>query len=249
MHTPAPLESLLAAAEAARDFRGWVFPFDARELDAPPPWDYREEVRRVGADARTALDLGTGGGERLGGMRRVLPATLVATESWEPNLVVARDRLRPLGVHVVRYTHTHLPFRDAVFDLVLSRHEEILPAEVVRVLRPGGVFLTQQVGAGNWGEIRTHFSRATRWPDHEREYANELRAAGLEVRTQNHSQRVAYGSLAEVVFMLQAAPWEVPGFDVLDDLAALRALEAAQCGPDGLVLTEHRYLLSARMPL
>jgi hypothetical protein len=67
------------------------------------------------------LDIDTGGGEVLASLQP-LPATTVATEGWEPNLPVARDRLAPFGVDVRRHDGTDpLPARDGEFDLVLNR--------------------------------------------------------------------------------------------------------------------------------
>lgn len=39
-----------------------------------------------------------------------------------------------------------LPFKDSSFDVVANRHESFDVGEVYRVLRPGGYFVTQQVG-------------------------------------------------------------------------------------------------------
>ena len=43
-----------------------------------------------------------------------------------------------------------LPFPVESFDLVVSRHPvEVRWAEIARVLRPGGRYLSQQIGAGS----------------------------------------------------------------------------------------------------
>ena len=44
-----------------------------------------------------------------------------------------------------------LPFEDSSFSLVVSRHESYVASEVARVLRPGGLFLTQQLGGDSNG--------------------------------------------------------------------------------------------------
>ncbi|MGI8926944.1 MAG: methyltransferase domain-containing protein [Tepidiformaceae bacterium] len=123
-------------AERARAFTGWDLPVQARVLDAGQPWDYAEEVRRLGAFASAAVDFGTGGGERLAEMRDGLPARLIATEEWHVNAPIARNWLRPLGVPVIRADSLRPPFADASFDLVLSRHEAISTREVARIVRP-----------------------------------------------------------------------------------------------------------------
>ena len=97
------------------------------------------------------------------------------------NAPVARDRLRPLGVDVVNASSERTPWADASFDLVLSRHEAIEPAEIARILRPGGVFLTQQVAKEQWQELSAFFPDRTVFPDHFDDYRREFEAAGLAV--------------------------------------------------------------------
>lgn len=242
------LDELRSAVREAQGFTGWVFPFSPTPLDAPPAWEYVRDAKRAAVGSRSALDLGTGGGERLAAMRAFLPGRVVAAEGWPPNLSVARARLRPLGIDVVRYSPAALPFADQTFDVVLSRHEEISPREVGRVLAPGGRLVTRQVGIANWPEIHEHFPRATKWDDHESRYSRDLKALGLEVETKDHHCRVAYRSLADVAFVLAVTPWTIPDFDVEKDFVALQALERSCLGPEGLILTEHRYLLTASKP-
>lgn len=243
----AAIERLRPWVERARGFSGWDFDLlGERHLGPPMPWDYDEHVRGLARGVHAVLDIGTGGGERLESLRDALPRTVVATEEWHVNAPVARERLRPLGVEVVRSSSLVLPCVDRAFDLVINRHSGFNPAEVVRVLRPGGVFLTQQVGRGNWGEIRARFPRATEWGDSLGRYSEEFRALGFNVSVQEHRERVAYPSLGEFVYMLAVASWTIPDFDVEHDIDALLALEEDCQTGEGFVVTEDRYLLTAR---
>ncbi|MGH2631858.1 MAG: class I SAM-dependent methyltransferase, partial [Tepidiformaceae bacterium] len=223
--------------ERARGFSGWDLGFiGVRLLDAGLPWDYEaiaaERVHRAGK----IVDFGTGGGEVLA---RVLAlsdgraGSVIATEQWRVNAPLARDRLRPLGVPVLRCDSERPPLRDASVDLVLSRHEAIDPAEVDRVLTPGGRFLTQQVTPDVWSELRRFFPRATVFPDHYRGYARWFEAHGYGVTLQRHDYRVAWASLGELVVNLLVTPWTIPDFDVARDIEALLALEAALTTPEG----------------
>ena len=83
------------------------------------------------------------------------PPVLVATEGWPPNAALARQRLAPIGGTVVDVGEdADLPFADASFDLVVSRHPVVVRwDEVARVLSPGGTYLSQQVGAGTVREL------------------------------------------------------------------------------------------------
>jgi hypothetical protein len=131
---------------------------------------------------------------------------------------------------------------------VLARHEAVEPAEVDRVLAPGGTFLTQQVCPEHWPELKRFIPRATVFPDHWQSYPRWFREHGYEVRAQRLDYRVAFASIADLVFMLLVSPWEIPGFDVERDGRALLALERELSTPDGIVLSEGRYLLEARKP-
>jgi len=129
----------------ARALEGWTLAHQPQPLGAPPPWDYEQRARELAAKAHAVLDLGTGGGEVLS---RILPGftgRAVATEEWGRNAPVAARCLQPLGVSVLQADSYQLPFGPAGFDLVLDRHEALRPAEVARVLAPGGTLLTQQI--------------------------------------------------------------------------------------------------------
>jgi SAM-dependent methyltransferase len=245
----AAIQRLHPFAERARSFEGWSFAgLGTRHLGPPLPWSYDAIVRDVATAATSILDLGTGGGERLAALRDALPSAVVATEEWSVNAPVAHHRLAPLGVGVVRASSWDPPFASAAFDLVIDRHEAFEPAEVERILRPGGSFITQQVGPANWPELNAHFPRRTDFSAEHARYAPTLRELGMDVQLREHRERVAYPSLGEFVYMLAVASWTIPGFDVERDIDALLALERDCLTDEGFVVTEERYLLTARKP-
>ena len=243
------LERLRPYVERARSFTGWdLSHIPVRLLESGPPWDYEQLVREYGQQARSALDMGTGGGEALAELRDALPARLVATEEWHLNAPVARRRLAPLGVEVVHCSDLRLPFADGSFDLVINRHEWLDPADIARVLRPGGRVITQQVGANYWRELGRHFPRRTDFGEIYGDYTSGFAAAGLHVTGRKHDYTAAYASLGDIIYMLAIAPWEIPDFDLERDLDALLALEADCRTADGIVLTESRFLIVAEKP-
>jgi len=58
----------------------------------PLSWNYRNEVKFRIYGISSLLDMGTGGGEFLSSLSP-LPANTCATEGYEPNIPVARNRL------------------------------------------------------------------------------------------------------------------------------------------------------------
>lgn len=205
----------------AEPAEGWDFSTFGSALQTDnPPWDYGELARDVLAGAGSALDLGTGGGEILLGLGDALPPVTVATEGWEPNIEVARAALAPLDVEVVRYdseTDPRLPFADATFDAVINRHESYVAAEVHRVLRPGGSFLTQQVDGRSFEELQALFGGQSAYPHITlAELGAEAADAGLTVeQTWDWTGTTRLADVDNLVGYARMVPWEVPeDFDV-----------------------------------
>lgn len=222
----------------------------ARHLDPGTPWDYEAVVRKRVSAATTVLDMGTGDGNVLSRIADGVGARIVATEEWTASLPLARRHLAPLRIDVVHAQSVRLPFADASFGTVINKHEELNPAEVARVLAPGGAVVTQQVGPDNWPEIGRYFPRRHDFGDLFAAYRDGFAAAGLRIiQARVHSERVAFGSLGDVVYMLLVTPWDVVDFDPAEEIDALLALEDGCRSPQGVVLTEQRFIIEAEKPV
>jgi SAM-dependent methyltransferase len=245
-------EDLVAEGEAV-PVEGWDFSwFEGRATEERSPWGYArlmgERMGRVAA----ALDIETGGGEVLATVPRP-PRLLVATESWPPNVAVAHRRLAPLGAQLVAAADAPaLPFVTGAFDLVVSRHPVvILWDEIVRVLRPGGTYLSQQIGPGTNREL-TDFMMGPQ-PVNQRRSTESLRAAaeaaGLDVvDLQSCALRVEFYDVAAVVHFLRKVHWTVPDFAVRKYDQRLRAMHEHIEREGAFVSTARRVLLEARKP-
>jgi SAM-dependent methyltransferase len=143
-----------------------------------------------------------------------------------------------------------LPFAPDSFDLILNRHSALDPADIARILTPGGSVLTQQVGNDNWDDIRPYFPQKTDWGDHYTRYREGFRANGLTIFDDRwHKTPAAFDSLGDFVYCLCVANWEAPGLDPLgNDLETLLQMERDLTTAEGFVVTETRYILEARKP-
>jgi SAM-dependent methyltransferase len=243
----------LVAEGAVAPVDGWDFSwFAGRATEQRPPWGYARLMALHMARASAALDVETGGGEVLATVAP-RPPLLVATESWPPNVALAWDRLRPLDAQVVAVADAPtLPFAAASFDLVVSRHPVVvLWDEIARVLRPGGTYLSQQIGAGTNREL-TEFMmgpqpvNARRSPEHARAAAE---AAGLGVvDLRACALRVEFFDVAAVVCFLRKVPWTVPGFTPEAYLDRLRAVHRRIRREGRFVSTAQRLLVELRRP-
>jgi SAM-dependent methyltransferase len=243
----------LVAEGATVPVEGWDFSwFEGRATEERPPWGYAGLLRDHMARADAALDVETGGGEVLATLARP-PALLVATEGWWPNAQAARSRLRPLGAHIVAAADAPtLPFSDDSFDLVVSRHPVVvLWDEIARVLRPGGTYLSQQIGPGTNREL-IDFMMGPRPVNQSRSAASARARAeshGLEVvDLRECALRVEFFDVGAVVYFLRKVLWTVPGFTPGAYAGALRRLHEQIEREGCFVSTAQRLLVEARAP-
>jgi SAM-dependent methyltransferase len=232
---------------------GWDFSFlHGRIEDEPLPWSYPELATNLITGARRVLDVDTGGGELFGSLRP--PSGSVAVEPYPPNVPVAARRLEPLGVAVVERTTDTLPVDDAGFDLVLNRHGSLQAAEIHRVLAPGGVLLTQQVGARNDVEFNEALDLPATvdptTPSTVAELVAVVTDAGLIIDDVREARsRTRYLDIGAVIFQLRAVAWQVPGFDPVRHRERLRRLHDQIERTGGFEVQSQRFLLQARRPI
>jgi SAM-dependent methyltransferase len=243
----------LVAEGASVALEGWDFSwFEGRATEERPPWGYARLMAERMAHAEAALDIQTGGGEVLATVAR-RPSLLVGTEGWPPNVALARTRLLPLSVGVVAAADSPaLPFADASFDLVVSRHPVVvLWSETCRVLRSGGTYLSQQIGPGTNREL-TDFLMGPQPVDESRSAASAragATAAGLDiVDLQECVLRVEFFDIGAVVHFLRKVSWTVPGFTPEAYEPELRRLHERIERKGSFVSTARRFLVVARRP-
>ena len=253
MSTPAATFDELIAEGNAVPLEGWDFSwFEGRATEERPSWGYSRLLGQRMAEATSALDIQTGGGEVLAGIPKP-PPRLVATESWPPNVGVARRNLAPLGATVVEVPDApSFPFEDASFDLVVSRHPvNTWWDEIARVLTPGGTFLSQQIGDGTVRELREAMvgperPRPTRASD---DAAKAARAAGLTVLDlRQEALRTVFHDIAAVVYFLRKVVWIVPDFTVERYREQLWRVHEQICREGAFVAHAQRFLIEARKP-
>jgi SAM-dependent methyltransferase len=243
----------LVAEGAAVPVEGWDFTwFRGRATEQRPSWGYARLMAARMATATRALDLQTGGGEVLATIAKP-PPMLVATEGWPPNAALARRRLASLRAAVVEVSENDgLPFADDSFDLIVSRHPVTVPwDDIARVLSPGGVYLSQQVGHGSAREV-TDFMLGrqpvglARHPDRARSRAT---AAGLDVvDLRAKALRMEFFDIAAVIVFLRKVIWIVPGFTVEEYMHRLMALHQHIETNGSFVAHAQRFVIEAHRP-
>jgi SAM-dependent methyltransferase len=199
-------------------FTGWDFSFlYQRKTDAVVSWSYSSEVKKRLTGVSNLLDMGTGGGELLSTLVP-LPKQTYATEGYSPNLKIAEERLEPIGVKLVSMVHDQenrtLPFAPGYFDMVINRHECFTAQEIYRILKPTGVFLTQQ--CGGYGEVNLieFFIGKIEPMDWTVDIAaTQLEKAGFLISIKEEEfPEYRFYDIGAVVYYLKAIPWMVKDF-------------------------------------
>ena len=241
--------------EENEPFTGWDFSRLSGKLSHDiPPWSYEDMARKLLAASSSALDLGTGGGEKLLEFADVLPARTAATEGYRPNFILAQKRLEPLGIQVIESNDSleqQLPFGDGEFALVINRHTSFNALEVERVLAPGGTFLTQQVDGGNLADLSAVFDDEQPWPFFTLKFVLEkIAPTDLVVATaERWTGSVTFSDVGAVVYYLKAVPWTVSqGFSVEKHHVHLMELQR-RLEQDGVLSFQQKlFLVKARKP-
>lgn len=215
---PELFERLIREA-LAEEFSGWDFQYIAgRWKESPLPWDYTQIVREHIEPEISMLDMDTGGGEVLSSLQP-LPVNTYATEGYPPNIPVAQARLEPLGVHVVETQQEDiLPFGDGYFDLVINRHGSFHAPEVLRALKPNGLFITQQVGGKNNFQLNVLLQEK---PEFQYSYwtldwaTKRLMDAGFQILDKKEAfPDTIVTDIGALVFHLKIISWQVADFSV-----------------------------------
>jgi SAM-dependent methyltransferase len=243
----------LVAEGASVPVEGWDFSwFEGRATEERPPWGYSQLLAQRMATATAALDIQTGGGEVLAQIPQP-PPRLAATESWPPNVEIARRNLAPLGATVVAVDDdADLPFPADSFDLVVGRHPVVTRwDEIARVLTPAGTFLSQQVGAGSVREL-TDAMMGPQVPSQARSphrAADQAEAAGLAVQDlRTAGLEMRFYDIAAVVVFLRKVIWIVPGFTVDRYRTQLAEMHQRIQADGSFTAHSQRFLIEARKP-
>jgi SAM-dependent methyltransferase len=174
-------------------------------------------------------------------------------------VLVARDRIAASNqtIHLVVADAAALAFAGARFDRVLCRHATADPAEVVRVLRPGGIYLNQEVGARNtqnlfdafgWGSNWDQFAADVLPPRDRHTVAAEFEALGCRIlRSDEYEVGHAFSDLDSLVFFLRNAPFP-ERFDPERHVDGINWLLEHHRSHRGIETTEHRELLIVERP-
>ena len=248
-------KELISAWKAEEDIahiHGWDFShIDGRYREQDDlPWDYRAVIEKYLRPEMIILDIDTGGGEFLLSLHHPY-ANTAATENYPPNVEFCKETLLPLGIDFRPGDGKEkLPFNESSFDMVINRHGDFNAQEIYRVLKPGGLFITQQVGAENDRALVEILCGETviPFPDQyltltTRKFEN----AGFTIlRGEEVFRPIQFFDVGALVWFARIIQWEFPDFSVdthLENLLDAQKILEEHGTIDGSI---HRFLLVAQ---
>lgn len=246
------LKAIWKQEEDAAHIHGWDFSHihGRYEAEADLPWDYEALVRQYLKDGLDIMDYDTGGGEFLLSLNYPYDKTS-ATEGYPPNVRLCTEKLLPLGIHFKECCDpANIPFGDRSFDLILNRHGGFDAAEAFRLLRRGGVFLTEQVGGDNDRDLVELVLPGTGKPFPHltlEEQRKGFEAAGFQIiRAEEAYRPIKFYDVGAFVWFARVIEWEFPGFSVERCFDRLLDMQGVVDRAGALEGTIHRYLLIAQ---
>lgn len=250
--TAAEWKALWSAEEARAHVHGWDFsPIRGRfEEEHDLPWEYRALVRQYLREDMALLDYDTGGGEFLLSLCHPSART-AATEGYPPNVRLCQETLSPLGIDFRECSDPGaVPFPAESFDLILNRHGAFDPAELFRLLKPGGRFLTEQVGEDNDRDLVERVLPGTPKPFPHRNLREQRAAferAGFQIlRGEEAFRPILFHDVGAFVWFARVIQWEFPGFSVERCFDRLLSMQAELETSGEVRGTIHRYLILAQ---
>ena len=239
-------------SEEKKMFQGWDFSYiSKRKSEEPLPWNYDEIVHQYLNTNSTLLDMGTGGGEHLLTLKHPYNNTF-ATEAYPPNFEFCKRTLTPLGIDVRQvFNDKYLPFENDMFDIIINRQASFDMNEVYRLLKPKGLFITQQVGGLNNKELRRFLmSDFKETSNNEHNLKNNLiliEDKGLTIlKSDECFPKQKFLDVGAVVYYAKIIEWEFPDFSVNNSFKQLSILQTIVEKQGFIESKQHRFVIVAQ---
>ena len=238
--------------EKIAHIHGWDFSHinDRYNEEEDLPWDYQTVIEEYLKDDMKILDYDTGGGEFLLSLHHPYRNT-AATEGYPPNVELCKEILLPLGIDFMQcHDASDIPFEDASFDMMINRHGDFDPKECYRLLKPEGLFITQQVGSENDRDLVEMVlpDQPKPFPDlNLKIQRKKFEDAGFEIlRAQEVFRPICFYDIGAFVWFAHIIEWEFPGFSVERCFDRLLKMQEELDRNGKIAGTIHRYLIAVR---
>jgi hypothetical protein len=136
--------------------------------------------------------------------------------------------------------------------MITNRHESYSPKEVLRIVKPGGKFYTQQVGDQNDKELVRMLEApvATGDTPWNLDYATQqLQDSGFEIETAKECFPITrIFDVGAIAYYFKVIPWEIPNFSIDQYFGPLARIHEKIQSKGYIDVKSHRFLIVAKKP-
>ena len=202
---------------------GWDFSSMKHILEQDCDFDYYHQVARHINLSTVMLDIGCGSGEK-STRYFSLAKQIVMLDNEEEMLKKAKanvkkyyeNKLDDKFQFVLADADKRLDFEDESFDLVVSRHCGANMSEVFRVLKKGGVFISEDIDHADCFEIKEYYGRGQNYGENSiqksKTFQSAIEAGFSKIELLNFDQREYYPNPEQLKFLLCHTPI-IDGYD------------------------------------
>lgn len=230
---------------------GWSFDKMKHSVEQDHPYFYYHEVvKHINANT-VMLDIGCGSGEK--SSKYFGYAKKVMMLDNEPEMLKkAKENVENFykGTLIEKFEYVQgnadesLNFDNDTFDLVVSRHCGANMKEVYRILKKGGVFISEDIDNLDCIEIKKLFNRGQDYPttvSHKQKIFLECLNAGFsQINLLTFDQREYYPNVEELKYLLCRTPI-IDGYDEEKDIEVLNKYCSQFATEKGILLNRKLY--------
>lgn len=200
--------------------QGWSFDAIDPVIESPCDYYYYAEVAKAIKPSTVMLDIGCGSGEKA--LRYFSHAKKVVMIDNEPEMLkkVEENKKKVLTPKESKIFNSQigdgdskLDFADESFDLVVSRHCGANMSEVYRVLKKGGIFISEDVDYKDCLELKKNFNRGQDWENivndtpHKKETFEACLKLGFsDINLKNFELIEYYPNIDQLKYLLTRTP-------------------------------------------
>lgn len=250
--TPDERKKLWKKEEETAHIHGWDFSHihNRYREEGDLPWDYKKIICQYLNKNMKILDYDTGGGEFLLSLKHPFHNT-AATEGYPPNVELCKKTLLPLGIDFKSCdTPSNIPFESESFDIIINRHGDFHAEELYRLLKKGGLFITEQVGSENDRNLVEMVLPNTQKPFPHlnlKEQREIFENAGFHIiRAEEVFRPIRFYDVGAFVWFAHIIEWEFPGFSVERCFDSLLKIQKSIEDTGYIEGTIHCYLIVAK---
>ena len=232
---------------------GWNFSKINPMVENPSGFNYYKQVVEFLNEDSVVLDIGCGSAEKAVRFFS-LAKEIYETDNEPAMLEKAKANAKkyyensPKNANKFKFQvmdcNGKFPFDDGMFDVVVSRHCGANMSEVFRVLKPGGVFVSEDYWCDDCLELKQMFGRGQGFggqPLYTFVFAECEKAGFSEIKLIRFEQFEYYKSVEELEFLLSHTP-TLNGFDKEKDSATLEKYVEKFTTEKGIKLSRRLYV-------